>query len=103
MDLLLHFLKFLAENEAFKNYMVESMQKPMQMLAEQEGIPQEQKMSPEEIEEFAEMAYQEFQKAILKAVKYLENNSPPPCTQFGLTLTPRKHTTWTKRAYQKDS
>ncbi|NLC12008.1 MAG: copper amine oxidase N-terminal domain-containing protein [Firmicutes bacterium] len=85
MDLLLHFLKFLAENEAFKNYMVESMQKPMQMLAEQEGIPQEQKMSPEEIEEFAEMAYQEFQKAILKAVKYLENNSPATLQQqFGL-------------------
>ena len=33
-------------------------------------------MSPEEIEEFAEMAYQEFQKAILKAVKYLKINSP---------------------------
>lgn len=86
--LVTYFAEYLAESEAFKDYMLASMSEPMKQMVDSGAFPPEELPSEEEMEELVEAAYQQMQSSLSEAVEYLHTVSPAVLKkQFGLDLS----------------
>jgi hypothetical protein len=88
LALITYTLEYLTRNEAFKDYIMDSMRRPIEQMIASGTIPPEEIPSEEEMKQLIEMPYQEFQKMLVQAVEYLKTVSPAKLKeQYGLDIS----------------